>query len=129
MIEVVCGVIRDGEGKVLACKRSAERHLGGLWEFPGGKVDAGESHQAALVRELREELAIAVKVGLQVGEAVEWSDGEVKIRLTAFSCRISEGRPQAIEHSEIRWCGMDGLEDLEWAEADVPIVKAVACSF
>lgn len=129
MIEVVCGVIRDGEGRVLACRRSAERHLGGLWEFPGGKVDAGESHKVALVRELREELSISVKVAGQVGEAVVWSDENVTIRLTAFFCEISDGRPVAIEHSEIRWCRQEEMERLEWAEADLPILEAVRCSF
>jgi 8-oxo-dGTP diphosphatase len=129
MIEVVCGVIRDGEGRVLACRRSAERHLGGLWEFPGGKVDAGESYEAALVRELMEELAISVEVSGQVGEPVVWSDEKVTIRLTAFFCEISEGQPVAIDHSEIRWCRQEEMERLDWAEADLPILETLRCSF
>lgn len=129
MIEVVCGVIRDGEGRVLACRRSAGRHLGGLWEFPGGKVDTGEIHETALIRELREELSISVSVAGQVGEPVVWSDGKVTIRLTAFFCEISEGEPVAIEHSEIRWCRQGEMERLDWAEADLPILEVVRCSF
>lgn len=125
MIEVVCGVIRDDEGNVLACKRSAERHLGGLWEFPGGKVDAGENDHAALVRELREELAITVEVAGRIGEPVVWSDGKVSIRLSAYLCEISGGTPVAMEHEEIRWCGLGDLAALDWAEADVPIVTEI----
>lgn len=123
MIEVVCGVIRDGEGRVLACRRSAERHLGGLWEFPGGKVEGGESHEVALARELREELAIVVEVGARVGHSVIWADGRVSISLTAFFCEISGGELAALEHSELRWCGVGELDELEWAGADLPIVR------
>ncbi|MEP2774775.1 MAG: (deoxy)nucleoside triphosphate pyrophosphohydrolase [Luteolibacter sp.] len=126
MIEVVCGVIRDGDGRVLACKRSDERHLGGLWEFPGGKVDAGESHETALERELREELGISVVVGDRLDAVVEWTDGEVAIRLTGYRCEISEGEPVALEHEEMRWCEVSELEGLDWAEADVPLVGEVS---
>ncbi|MGJ8644869.1 MAG: (deoxy)nucleoside triphosphate pyrophosphohydrolase [Luteolibacter sp.] len=126
MIEVVCGVIRDGEGRVLACRRSAERHLGGLWEFPGGKVDEGESHEFALVRELKEELSILVKIEGQVGEPVKWSDGKVSIRLTAYLCIIAEGEPLANEHSEIRWGVLGDLSALSWAEADLPILANIS---
>ncbi len=61
VIRVVCGVITDESGRVLACRRSEERHLGGLWEFPGGKVEAGEGDEEALVRELKEELGVDVE--------------------------------------------------------------------
>lgn len=92
-------------------------------------MDDGESHKIALARELGEELSISVNVNEQVGEPVEWSDGQVTIRLTAFFCKISEGQPVAIEHSEIRWCGMDELSELDWAEADLPILATIRCSF
>lgn len=122
MIEVVCGVILDGNGKLLACRRAACRHLGGLWEFPGGKVEDGEAPEKALARELLEELGISVEVRAKMDAVVEWTDGEVSIRLTAFRCGIIEGEPVALEHEEIRWCGMQELPELDWAEADVPIV-------
>ncbi len=70
-IDVVCGVILDGEGRCLACRRPEGKHLGGLWEFPGGKVDAGEMPDAALVRELEEELGIRVEVGERLRD-VRW---------------------------------------------------------
>ncbi len=123
MLEVVCGIIRNTEGKFLACRRGLERHLGGLWEFPGGKVDAGETPEAALARELQEELGIAVRVGEQLAAEVEWTDGAVSIRLRGFFCEITEGSPHAHEHEEIRWCEPFELPDLDWAKADVPLVE------
>lgn len=122
MIEVVCGVIRDQEGRVLACRRAAGRHLGGLWEFPGGKVEDGEDPRCALARELSEELGIVVEVGEKFRAVVEWTDGVVRIRLSGFLCEISEGKPEPLEHDEIRWCDRAELPGLDWAEADLPIL-------
>lgn len=125
MTEVVCGVISDESGRVLACRRALGRHLGGLWEFPGGKVDAGEAHEAALVRELGEELGIDVLVGEKSDAVVEWTDGEVSIRLTAYHCTILQGQAKALEHEEIRWCDVGELALLDWAEADLPILSEI----
>lgn len=90
MLEVVCGIIENAEGKILACRRGLERHLGGLWEFPCGKIDAGETAEAALARELHEELGITVRVGKSLVATVEWTDGAVSIRLRGFSARSSK---------------------------------------
>ena len=125
MTEVVCGVIMGEAGKVLACRRAADRHLGGLWEFPGGKVEDGEALEVALARELSEELGACVEVGSRLAAASEWSDGTVSIRLTAYWCRISAGEAQALEHSELRWCGAEELPALIWAEADLPFLAEV----
>lgn len=122
MTEVVCGVIRNKEGKVLACRRAADRHLGGLWEFPGGKVEEGEDPRAALARELLEELGIVVNVGNRFDSVVEWTDGVVRIRLSGFLCEILEGKAEPLEHDEIRWCERDQLPVLDWARADLPIL-------
>lgn len=129
MTEVVCGVIYDDAGRVLACRRSLGRHLGGLWEFPGGKVDEAETHEAALERELSEELSVLVTTGKRIHPVVEWTDGNVSIRLTAFFCRITEGKPVALEHEEIRWCAPGELAELDWAEADLPIVAEIQRGF
>lgn len=123
MNEVVCGVIRNRDGRILACKRGLDRHMGGLWEFPGGKVEAGEAPEAALARELQEELGISVEVGERLEAVVEWTDGKVSIRLTGYWCRVSEGEPVALEHEELRWCGISELGGLGWAEADLPFVR------
>jgi 8-oxo-dGTP diphosphatase len=123
MQEVVCGIIINPLGKILACRRGLDRHLGGLWEFPGGKVDAGETHQDALTRELYEELSITVRVGNPLTAIVEWTDGTVSIRLRGFYCEILQGSPSAHEHEEIRWCEPTELPNLDWAVADVPLVQ------
>ncbi|MBG7607788.1 MAG: (deoxy)nucleoside triphosphate pyrophosphohydrolase [Verrucomicrobia bacterium] len=125
MKDVVCGVITNSEGKVLACRRGEGRHLAGLWEFPGGKVDEGETPEAALARELKEELGVSVAVGEMLETVVEWADGVVSIRLAGYWCLISEGEPVVLEHEEIRWCEVAELEGLEWAEADVPLLEEV----
>lgn len=121
-IDVVCGVIVDVEGRYFVCRRPEGRHLGGLWEFPGGKVDAGESPEAALVRELEEELGIAVVVGRRLQE-VRWDYGTVMIRLIPFLCSISSGNPVPLEHSEVRWVMGDAFAELDWAPADEPILE------
>ncbi|GAA5127899.1 (deoxy)nucleoside triphosphate pyrophosphohydrolase [Luteolibacter yonseiensis] len=124
MLEVVCGVIEDSEGRFLACLRPAGKHLGGLWEFPGGKIDPGESPDAALVRELKEELAVDVEVGRALTPVV-WNYGEITIRLQPFICRIVSGELRALEHEELRWCAPADFPRLPWADADIPILREI----
>lgn len=126
MKEVVCGVIEDSSGKVLVCRRGAGRHLAGLWEFPGGKVDEGETLEGALIRELEEELGISVDVGKRLNAVVEWADEKISIRLTGYWCRISHGAPVALEHEEVIWCHISDIAGLEWAEADLPLVEEIS---
>lgn len=120
MIEVVCGVIRDASGRYLACRRPEGKHLGGLWEFPGGKVEAGEEPAVALARELREELAVEVVVEGAL-TAFPWSYDWGTMLLRPFYCRITAGEPKPIEHQELRWCERERFGELEWAPADVPV--------
>lgn len=121
MIDVVCGVIHDEAGQVLACRRPAHKHLGGLWEFPGGKVEPTETPATALARELLEELGVVVEVG-EAMTAVEWSYPSGMIRLMPYRCRITTGLPRPLEHAEVRWCPPDSLAALQWAAADLPIL-------
>jgi len=122
MIEVVCGIVEHADGRRLACLRPPGKHLGGQWEFPGGKVEPGETPDQALIRELREELGIEVEVGPAL-RSVEWNYPGGSIRLSPFLCRILGGTPQPIEHEEIRWCGAEALRALPWAAADVPVLE------
>ncbi|MEM1084257.1 MAG: (deoxy)nucleoside triphosphate pyrophosphohydrolase [Verrucomicrobiota bacterium] len=121
MIDVVAGLILDQQGRLLACRRPEGKHLGGKWEFPGGKVEDGEGATDALIRELAEELAIRVETGLAL-EPVVHDYGRGPIRLIPFLCRIVEGEPTALEHAELRWCRANDLPSLDWAEADRPIL-------
>jgi 8-oxo-dGTP diphosphatase len=127
MVEVVCGVIGNSEGAYLACLRPEGKHLGGRWEFPGGKVDPGESAESALVRELREELAVDVEVGRALGPVV-WTYGDKTIRLSPFLCRIVAGDLQALEHEQLLWCLPSDFDKLPWADADLPILREIAAS-
>ena len=122
MIDVVAGLILDPAGRLLACKRPEGKHLGGKWEFPGGKVEAGEDAVAALVRELEEELGIIVASEKALTPVV-WDYGRGPIRLHSYVCIILSGQPHPHEHSEIRWCAREELPSLDWAEADVPILR------
>lgn len=124
MIEVVCAVLEDGNGRFLACLRPQGKHLGGFWEFPGGKIDPGESPEAALIREISEELAIDIAVERPL-QAVVCSYGEKLIRLQPFRCRIVRGEPHPVEHERIFWCAPDDFDSLPWAEADLPILAEI----
>lgn len=123
MIEVVCAVIMR-EGRVLIAQR-ATGHLAGLWEFPGGKVDAGESAEEALEREIREELGCGVMVG-EAMSPVEHDYPELSIRLRPFWCAVGEGEPVALEHAAIRWVERGRLMEEELAPADVKVAGVVA---
>lgn len=124
MVEVVCGVIQNSEGAYLACLRPEGKHLGGRWEFPGGKVDPGESAEAALIRELREELAVDVEIGRALGPVV-WTYGDKTIRLRPLLCRIVAGDLQALEHEQLLWCQPEDFDKLPWADADIPILREI----
>lgn len=120
MLHVVCAIIVRQDGAVLTCQRASHGHLGGLWEFPGGKVEADEAPEQALCRELREELAIEVLCERALSP-VDWDYGRGLMRLLPYVCRILVGEPQALEHSALRWCRAEDFPTLEWAAADVPV--------
>lgn len=127
MMDVVCALIENEQGQLLACKRAETTHLGGHWEFPGGKIEPGESAQDALIREIAEELGVVIEVGSSM-KPVEWSDGRVAILLHPFCCRILSGELHPHEHDEIRWCDSTQLEGLNWAPADLPILEEWLCA-
>ena len=124
MMDVVCGVIENASGQILACLRPAGKHLGGLWEFPGGKIDPGESPEAALVRELWEELTVEVEVGVALTPVI-WIYESRTIRLLPFRCQIIGGELQAVEHDELRWYSPENSGELAWAAADMPILREI----
>ena len=121
MTEVVCALIEKENGQLLACKRAAGTHLGGCWEFPGGKIEADESAVSALEREIAEELDIVIDVGDPLTPVV-WDYGKVVIYLRPYRCRILDGEIRAHVHEEIYWCDAKQLGELDWAPADLPIL-------
>jgi len=120
----VVGAIVVRNGTVLAAQRSPLMSLAGCWEFPGGKIETGESPQGALAREMSEELLCAVTIGEHVETTRHEYDFGV-VTLTTFFATLVEGEPQLTEHSEIRWIPIPDLLSVEWAAADLPAAKRV----
>lgn len=122
-IEVVGAVITHDE-LILCAQRGPSGSLAGLWEFPGGKLEHGESPETALRREILEELGCTVDVGEQVTVTKHvYEFGEVTLR--TYYCRIVEGTPTRSEHSALQWLERDQLQMLAWAPADIPAVLLV----
>jgi 8-oxo-dGTP diphosphatase len=119
VIEVVAAVIERG-GRILIARRQVGSHLGGLWEFPGGKRQPGETAEAALTREIREELDAAVAVG-ELLDDVEWRYPEKTVRLRFFRCAL-EGDPRAAEGQEIAWVARADMGGYEFPPADAGLV-------
>lgn len=122
-IKVVGGVILDSE-RVLAAQRGPGKALVGLWEFPGGKVELGESPTDALAREIEEELGCRVEVGEHVTTTThEYEFGTIE--LATYYATLIAGTPTASEHSELRWVPFEDLQALRWAPADLPAVATI----
>ena len=117
---VGAAVIRDG--KELASRRTGPERLKGLWEFAGGKVEAGETDQEALVRELHEELGVAVVVGDRIGPDLPIGDTAV---LRIYLAVLLEGEPQLRDHDAHRWLSAGELDDVPWIPVDAPVIEAV----
>jgi 8-oxo-dGTP diphosphatase len=117
-IEVVAAVIEDA-GAYLACRRRAGKAAAGRWEFPGGKVEPGESPADALVREIREELGVGIRV---TGHLT--TDITGPIRLICLRASLDGARPESsTDHDALEWVSGSSLGDLEWADADLPAVR------
>lgn len=123
MTQVVAALITEGD-KFMICRRPADKARALLWEFVGGKVEAGESKQQALIRECREELNITVAVGEVFTEVVhEYPD--ITIRLTLFYCRIAEGEPKPMEHNEVAWITPAQIPLYSFCPADEQILALI----
>lgn len=119
---VIVAAVIITNGRVLACERSAPPEVAGRWEFPGGKVEPGETDQEALARECDEELGVRVEVGERVGPDVPLAHGRAVLRVFRVSV-LDGGEPQALEHSAMRWLAPDELTSVPWLPADRPIVR------
>ena len=123
MIEVVAALIWDNN-KFLACQRPANKGNALLWEFVGGKVEPGETKAEALVRECREELAITVSVGEEFIDVVHQYP-DALVHLTLFNATIAEGKPQMLEHNDIRWITPEEIPNYEFCPADDVILAKI----
>jgi len=127
LVEVVAAVIVD-DGLVLACRRAPHKDSAGLWEFPGGKVEPGETPQQSLARELREELSIGVTVGELVDRSAT-TVGDRTIMLSCYSTALVDERPtRSTDHDRLIWTRIAALPDLEWCAPDLPAVHKLVAS-
>jgi A/G-specific adenine glycosylase len=118
------GVLRR-DGRVLIAKRPPNKLLGGLWEFPGGKAEPGESIDAALRRELREELGVEVEVADHLG-SYRHAYTHFRVTLYAFECILRSGRPRALEHPALRWVAPRELAAFPMGKIDRQIARRLA---
>ena len=122
IVNVVAAVIRNGE-TVYATQRGYGEFKDG-WEFPGGKIEAGETPEEALKREIREELGIEISVG-ELIDPVEYDYPEFHLRMQCFWTEISGGEIELREHEAARWLNADELNDVEWLPADLELVEKI----
>ncbi len=116
MIRVSAGLVFQG-GRLLITQRPLGKHLGGLWEFPGGKLEPDESFEDCLVRELREELGIEVQVGAMLA-AVEHAYPEKQVHIQFYRCCLVSGTPKPIECADLEWVGAHELDSFVFPPAD-----------
>jgi len=123
-LRVVAALIRQG-GQVLLTQRKPGRHLGLSWEFPGGKVEAGETDEEALRRELQEELGVVVAVGTRCFET-RHTYGAREMHLLVYRCRLVSGEPKALDVNAFEWVVETQIADREFLPADLPLVHGIA---
>ncbi|SDL62688.1 8-oxo-dGTP diphosphatase [Glycomyces sambucus] len=123
---VVGAAIHDGRA-ILAAERAYPPELAGLWEFPGGKLEPGESEAEALRRECREELGVAVAVGGRVTGDLATGGGRFLLRV--YYAEIESGEPRAKEHAELRWLLPEALDSVPWLPGNRPAVEAIRKAF
>jgi 8-oxo-dGTP diphosphatase len=123
-VHVAVGVILDAQQRILITRRANDAHQGGLWEFPGGKVEPGESLQRALCRELKEELGITINRTSELLQ-VTHDYGDKKVLLDVHVVWEHSGEATGLESQPLNWVSAAALSDYEFPVANVPIVEAV----
>ena len=123
MVEVVAALVWQGD-KFMICQRPAHKARGLLWEFVGGKVEAGETKEQALIRECQEELAVTLAVGDVFMDVIhEYPD--ITVHLTLFDAVIAKGEPQKMEHNDIKWITPSEIPNYEFCPADEEILAKI----
>lgn len=125
LLVVACALV-DADRRVLIAQRPEGKSLAGLWEFPGGKVEPGETPEAALIRELQEELAIETKQAcLAPLSFASHSYENIHLLMPLYVCRKWQGTPQAREHSALKWVRPQAMRDYPMPPADEPLIAAL----
>ena len=127
LVLVAAGALFDDEGRVLLARRPEGKSMAGLWEFPGGKIEDGESPETALVRELQEELSIKVKENnLKSLTFVSFNYSNFHLLMVLYACREWLGRPTPIEGQTLSWVSPDNLQEYDAPAADIPLFEFLA---
>ena len=124
MINVVAAVIKDENEKILITQRNLKKAQGGLWEFPGGKIEPNETRENAIVREIKEELDIDIEVKSYLSEKV-FNYPEKDINLIALECKKINGEIRLLEHEDYKWVSKNELDNFEFAPADLFIIERI----
>lgn len=124
VIDVVGAVILNESNQVLCALRSKNMSLPGKWEFPGGKVEVGETHKETVKREIREELSCEISVGPLITDCLH-DYPNITIRLYTYDAQLISGQPIPHEHERLEWVDIASLADLDWAPADIPTVQRI----
>ena len=127
IVEVVAALIRDGD-RFMICQRPEGKKRALLWEFVGGKVEPGETKEAALIRECMEELAVTV-APQEIFMDVTHEYPDITVHLTLFNAIITEGIPQKLEHNDIRFITVDEIPQYDFCPADVEILAKIKETF
>ncbi|WP_430817622.1 (deoxy)nucleoside triphosphate pyrophosphohydrolase [Carboxylicivirga sp. RSCT41] len=125
--QVTCAIIIKG-GKILAALRSRQMSESWKWEFPGGKIDEGETAEQCIQREIKEELAVTVSIKERLASVIHIYPDKT-IELIPFICEIAEGSVCAVEHEKVSWFLPEELRELNWAGADKRIIQEVISKF
>lgn len=121
MIEVVAAVFRDGD-KYFCAQRKDKGELAKKWEFPGGKIELNETHQQALVREIKEELSADIKVNEFIMTVVHEYNSFI-LTMHAYECKVDSGELIISEHLDSKWLTIDEMGSYDFAAADLPIIS------
>jgi 8-oxo-dGTP diphosphatase len=126
---VVAAALFDAHGRVLLARRPPGKRMAGLWEFPGGKCEAGESPERALVRELKEELGLAIALGdLAPLTFASHAYDDFHLLMPVFACRRWVGTPHPHEGQEVAWVAAERLGEYEMPPADAPLIPVVCAA-
>lgn len=124
MIDVTAAIIHN-DGKLLICQRPKGKRCEMLWEFPGGKIEAGETPEECLMRECHEELGVTIETE-QLLQKVEYEYPENTVNIRFYICKLIVGEPTCIEHNDMRWCTLDEILELPLCPADKKMLELVA---
>lgn len=124
MIDVVAAIIKNSEGKILIAQRNLKKSQGGLWEFPGGKIEKNESKEEAIVREIKEELNMDIKVDSYFDEKI-YNYPDKIIKLITLNCTMINNKYEVLEHEQIKWININEFKNYDFAPADIYFVDKI----